>query len=869
MLLLEKVTSSVKALRLIEAAKGFHCLILTASELHCIQVNSISDHSVLGKHVVFSLKVNVDDDGSRKLVHMDSLSRLVAITQGPDLSIFASKKSLNKLILLGSHSMPILNLMFVQTHPVVLATFSEDVCKLWDLERKQLVHTIPVTKLTPSAVCLQREENLFLYGTTDGQILSVNMSNNRFTPSRLLSLQQYSSELTKCALSESEAKVSNKPDPNGRPKWSTECRLAPRISNEVTFQILSLAWITILTPEMSTPKQTEHKLSIITCSRFCIIDVASRHLEATWSWVDLGLSDWTYILAAEIAVSPTAINFWLKSKDGAIAFFSYPYQSDRVRSSSRDFMEDFNNIQQQTSALSLLARGDLQPNSILCKSLRRQTEPTRPKPKPKPKPGKPLNQAITFGHPIKSSGYAKQEPRRKMFQPLTNTRNNIKTKSTGSEAECVSQLKKTYTPSDDAPNALNYSGAVDGSKTPIYSLAYAPNGTRLAVALGSSVCLVLRISRSQKARSDAQGVGSIPPGETLCGHKGPVLCASWSSDSRLLLTSSADRTVRLWMMSEPVGLSRGDASKLSMRLAMVVDSVNGGSTNCYGEPISTQIPKKDKTFGPSSMFPDCVQFVYFHYLDSFIYAVCRNVIRLFSYELASVTNVLDKGRSNSTYKLAGEFTIESCNRLTAVSSANIFYSYLLLCAGSDRQLSVLDLNTNQTVHQLDSAHSRNITAIALNQGSLYSSLTNTRNDSLSLDPSRISTGYSTFATVAPGDCVRMWDLRDMTRPVIQFMNPDVSSGNTASGAPSDPLVPSVNATFSPCGRHLAVGGRVNVTQPYPVIYDTRKPCSHPLAVLSPSTGKMPSAPSTVVAWHPSRVEVATGSHDGQLATYVR
>ncbi|KER20843.1 hypothetical protein T265_10688 [Opisthorchis viverrini] len=703
------------------------------------------------------------------------------------------------------------------------------------------------------------------------------MSDGRFTQSRLLSLQQYSAVLTKCALSESEAKVFNKPgkpdlymlirvDHNGRPKWSTEYRLAPRISNEVTFQILSLAWIT-LTPEMSIPKPTEHKLSIITCSRFCIIDVASRHLEATWSWVELGLSDWTYILAADIAVSSTAINFWLKSKDGAIAFFSYPYQSDRVRSNSRGFMEDFNNIQQQISTLSLLAREDLQPNSILCKSLRRQTEPTRSK--PKSKPGKSLNQAITFGHPIKSSGYAKQEPRRKMFQPLTNTRNNIKTKSTGSETECVSQLKKTYTPSDDAPNVPSYSGAVDGSKTPIYSLAYSPNGSRLAVALGSSVCLVLRISRSQKTRSDAQGVGAIPPAETLCGHKGPVLCASWSSDSRLLLTSSADRTVRLWMMSEPVGLSRGDASKLSMRLAMVVDSVNGGSTNCYGEPISTQIPKKDKTFGPSSVFPDCIQFVNFHYLDSFIYAVCRNAIRLFSYELASVTNVLDRGRSNSTYKLAGEFTIESCNRLTAVSSVNIFYSYLLLCAGSDRQLSVLDLNTNQTVYQLDSAHARNITAIALNQGSLYSSLTSTRNDSLSLDPSRISTGYSTFATVAPGDCVRMWDLRDMTRPVIQFTNPDVSSGNTTSGAPSDPLVPPVNATFSPCGRHLAVGGRVNLAQPYPVIYDTRKPCSHPLAVLSLSTGKIPSAPSTVVAWHPSRVEVATGSHDGQLATYVR
>ncbi|KAF6780231.1 hypothetical protein AHF37_00262 [Paragonimus kellicotti] len=101
-----------------------------------------------------------------------------------------------------------------------------------------------------------------------------------------------------------------------------------------------------------------------------------------------------------------------------------------------------------------------------------------------------------------------------------------------------------------------------------------------------------------------------------------------------------------------------------------------------------------------------------------------------------------------------------------------------------------------------------------------------------------------------------WDLRDTTRPVLQFLNPDVTSTSyTSIGASLDALVPPVNASFSPCGRQLVVGGRLTPNQLYPVIYDTRRPGSHPLAILYPNTNKAPSAPTTVVAWHPLRPEV--------------
>lgn len=118
-----------------------------------------------------------------------------------------------------------------------------------------------------------------------------------------------------------------------------------------------------------------------------------------------------------------------------------------------------------------------------------------------------------------------------------------------------------------------------------------------------------------------------------------------------------------------------------------------------------------------------------------------------------------------------------------------------------------------------------------------------------------TSSYNTYATVAPGDGVRMWDLRDGGNAVMQFVRPDAPYGNIASGQASNPLIPPVTAAFSPCGKQLIVGGRVTPSHPHPVIYDTRRAGSHPLTTLTPNPDKRMAAPTTVVAWHPMRPEV--------------
>ncbi|CAH8529508.1 unnamed protein product [Dicrocoelium dendriticum] len=741
--------------------------------------------------------------------------------------------------------MIICDMDFLKQNYSLLLTISGDACKLWNLDLQELLHTFTCPHSCLSAFSVGPHGDTFLYATKSGKIVMAKLSTTGSNSSELCSLSKYLVEFTERSRVPMLANNTYSANSPVRAHWSNDRKLEPRVSNDVVCQILAM-------------RTNGSKLAIITCARFCVIDFGTRQLDASWNWSDLGLSGWTYILDARMTVDKTAVNFWLKGRDNQVVFIAAPILREDKGMDIGDTVSP-----RAVAEFSLLAVGDLLPNSVLRKALchRNSTssinQPTKSR--------QSLNRPITFGHPIKSSGYGRQQTPRKMFEPHINPEKHTRISSRHSTYGTSNQILKTYTGSETAPSTVKYYGSVDSCVTPVYHLTYSPSGTRLAAALGSGVCLLLcsTVNPTFKQPTDDSGLGLLY-GNALCGHSGPVLCAAWSSDGQLLLTSSSDRTARLWRLIPPSTPQKARKSVPLLRTALIMDSPRGGLTSVYKKQSGQQTNIVNRTAMRDAAFTDCIQFANFHFLDAFVYLVCQNVLRLYSYELADVTNKLDKGRCTSVYKLVGDFLLNSCNRITAVASANIFYSYIMLCAGSDRSLSVVDLNTNQIHRKVESAHCRNITAIALNQGSLYCSPNGGDPDPLSTNNS----GYSTFATVAPKDCVRMWDLRDTTRPVVQFLSPSSSISSAVSGASMDPLIPPVNATFSPCGRHLVVGGRINPDQMCPVIYDIRKPCSHPLTILRPATDKVVSAPATVVAWHPLRAEVATGSHDGKLGAYV-
>ncbi|KAA3679375.1 uncharacterized protein DEA37_0000941, partial [Paragonimus westermani] len=150
------------------------------------------------------------------------------------------------------------------------------------------------------------------------------------------------------------------------------------------------------------------KLVIITCARFCLINAATSQIETTWSWPELGLSDWTYVLESGVTVTPTNVNFWVRNKDRDIGFFSLPYSQTDESPRAIPAIHEVQNTEHKLSALSLLASGHLQSDSVLRKTLRRQNNGDHIR--SKINKGQILNKAVSFGHPIRSSGYAKQEP---------------------------------------------------------------------------------------------------------------------------------------------------------------------------------------------------------------------------------------------------------------------------------------------------------------------------------------------------------------------------------------------------------------------------------------------------------------------------
>uniref|UniRef100_A0A5K3FKI3 WD_REPEATS_REGION domain-containing protein n=1 Tax=Mesocestoides corti TaxID=53468 RepID=A0A5K3FKI3_MESCO len=349
-------------------------------------------------------------------------------------------------------------------------------------------------------------------------------------------------------------------------------------------------------------------------------------------------------------------------------------------------------------------------------------------------------------------------------------------------------------------------------------------GDRLAVAQGNGVCSVYRADTLTRTGDSGKSKSSM----TLAGHHGIVSSVEWSLNGRFILTSSTDKSARLWT-------ANGGA------LRLIVSSPSGGCANGLGHPVHTAS------------------------VTSAASKVDTNV------------DILQKCHIVASYKPVTKFDFEECTRLTAVSSTNLFYSYLLAAVGSDRCLYILDINHGAFVRKMPAIHMTTVTGIAINEGSLYSSFgSEVSSDNPVAFCSGAASAYSLFATVAPGDSVRLWDLRVESGHVAELAR--CHSANTTDQTPSlarggavrDSAVPPVSLTFSPCGRYVCFGAlysRSGVDHLVPTVVDIRQTCN-PVAYLRPLHRRLnASNPTTVVAWSPIRPEIATGSLDGQLSIF--
>ena len=309
------------------------------------------------------------------------------------------------------------------------------------------------------------------------------------------------------------------------------------------------------------------------------------------------------------------------------------------------------------------------------------------------------------------------------------------------------------------PQATNCA-ACPSTGSAVMRLAYAPDASRMALAATDGNVTLLHLPARRYATASA-----APP--ALTGHKAPISSVHWSHSGRLLLTSSDDGSACVW----DVSADRPPAAPL-LRMAHVRHSPLLGSS----EP-----PGSNPQFGSE------VRHGSFYYLDQFLLLASGKALHLYSYSLQRPAS--DAARAPELlhkYKLLHRCPLPRAHVATCFAAANSYLSPLVLLAGSDRSLAVVDLGTGALVLDLPDAHERPIHCLRLAEGSAMGDAPTASRD--------------LFLSAAPDGVVKLWDLRS-AKSVRRF------SSHTNRLHP-------IGATLSPCLRFVCCGSEDRYAHQY-------------------------------------------------------
>lgn len=201
-----------------------------------------------------------------------------------------------------------------------------------------------------------------------------------------------------------------------------------------------------------------------------------------------------------------------------------------------------------TSTVTVLSNAPLCSNSPLKAELvPKTTTKLRQKQKSSTKDVKTrvLDQPLTFHPKVKSSGYSSSAPRSKMFSPNTSASkpkpSAFPSKKVASTSLSTGASLKEYPMDSEAPTNLEHKLWLTEKPAPINCIVFSDDGKHIACGLANKSVHMMRPPPSSKER-------------VFTGHDGSVTSVSFSHDSRWLMTSSSDKTVRLWSPahSDPV-----------------------------------------------------------------------------------------------------------------------------------------------------------------------------------------------------------------------------------------------------------------------------------------------------------------------------
>jgi WD40 repeat protein len=313
----------------------------------------------------------------------------------------------------------------------------------------------------------------------------------------------------------------------------------------------------------------------------------------------------------------------------------------------------------------------------------------------------------------------------------------------------------------------------------------------------------------------------------LIGHDAAINSVRWSNSGLHVLTASSDKTAVVW------DRATGEGILTLNQLAGNCGGSGGGGGKVGGGSSGGKVGggsgggAKSESSHKKSAFSKEVRGAQFFYMDQFMLVAVGNQLCLYKFHLDPTKDDIRRYLTKSRYKLVKSW--ETCSQnFTALAAPNTFYSHLAVCAGSNRDLEIYDLNEGRLGHVFTDAHGKPVHTIALNEGSSFSS--------------QPQSALNVFATSSVLDCVRLWDTR--TRRCVLTLQ---GHANNAHGC---------GIAFSACGTYLASGSEDKVVYVYDIRQGTfcERLRGHRDVVSS-------------VAFHPASPVLATGAINGKVLLF--
>ena len=139
------------------------------------------------------------------------------------------------------------------------------------------------------------------------------------------------------------------------------------------------------------------------------------------------------------------------------------------------------------------------------------------------------------------------------------------------------------------------------------------------------------------------------------------------------MSASRDKTCKVWSTGSGKVLI-DIKSLIDESTASLSSSLSSSSSSGKSQSITTSFEFKKE--------PTCAQFFY---LDKFMLIGCDKSLLLCKYHIDTTKNEIQRYVNNSTCRLVTRLPLTfSQQSISCLSGINSFYSYLVLCAGSNK-----------------------------------------------------------------------------------------------------------------------------------------------------------------------------------------